>query len=167
MKRFSNLCIVGIFSVIVGSTLLNSCYAPNNPWNGVVDIGGPVAIIRTFTVVNPTNNAQVAALTAAAGTQLTFVMTYTTLESPVTAVNLYTQIGPSTTASVSRTRVSNVAVNISPSPNRVTQNLTYTIPTTAAPNSRIFLVGSAVTAGGESFSGSGVSGAGTVILTVR
>ncbi len=166
MKRFSNLFIVGVFSLIVGSTLLNSCYAPNNPWNGVVDIGGPVAIVRTFNVVNPATNALASAVTVAAGTQLTFTTVYSTLEAPVTAVNLYTQVGST------RTRVANAAVNVSPSPNRVTQNLTYTIPATAAVGSRIVLVSGVVTAGGESWSGTGISAsgtppAGTVAITVR
>lgn len=140
---------------------LTSCYTEPNPLNSVATVGDPVAIIRTFNVVNPTSNAQVGTLTAAAGAQLTLVMTYSTLEVPVNAVNLYTQAGST------RTRISNASVSVSPSPNRVTQNFTYTIPANAASNSRIILIASAVTAGGESFSGNGISGAGTVVLTVR
>ncbi len=178
MKRISNFLIIGIISTLLGSSLLSSCYTPNNPWNGIVDIGGPVAIVRTAGFLNTTrlsgsdilaslpeaplpatstlrlpNYAALAAPTA--GGTVVYVVEYTTLEVPVTAVNLYVQSG------TTRTRVANVSVNVTPSVNRVRQTINYTVPMTAMSGSRIALVSGVVTANGESFSGTGVvSGAG-------
>ncbi|MCS6808430.1 MAG: hypothetical protein RML40_07380 [Bacteroidota bacterium] len=149
--------------LLLGSALLlcTACYTEKNPLDGIATVGGPVALVRTFTVTNPANNTEVSTLTAAAGTALRLTVTYTTLDVPVTEVNLYRQDG------TRRIKVSSVSVNVAPSANRVAQTFTYTVPAGTAANTRIFLLAGVVTAHGESFSGTGVSGAGTVIITVR
>jgi hypothetical protein len=148
--------------LLAAATLfLNACYTEPNPLSSVATIGGPVALVRTFTVTNPATNTQVSALTANAGTALTLTVTYTTLDASVTKVNLYRQNG------TTRTQLTSTDVNVTPSANRVSQTFTYTIPAGTAANTRILLLAGVVTAGGESFSGNGASGAGTVILTSR
>jgi hypothetical protein len=151
-----------VWLLLSATTLfLNACYTEPNPLSSVATVGGPIALVRTFTVTNPATNTQVSTLTAATATPLTLTVTYTTLDVPVTQVNLYRQIG------TMRTQVSTVSVNVAPSMNQVRQTFTYTIPAGTAANTRIFLIAGVVTANGESFSGNGVSGAGTVILTSR
>jgi hypothetical protein len=161
---------------------LTACYTEPNPLNSVATVGGPVAIVRNAGFLNNTRvfgsdivaslpeaaapmaarlPNYVAIAAPAAGTAVVYVVEYSTLESPVTAVNLYVQNG------TMRTRVADVSVNVAASPNRVRQTFNYTIPATAAAGSRVILVSGVVTAGGESFSGTGVSGAGTAIATVR
>ena len=158
MKRHNFDSLFVAFALLLP---LASCYTEPNPLSSVATVGGPIALIRTFTVLNSATNTQASTLTAAAGTALTLTLTYTTLDAPVTAVNLYTQAGST------RTRIANVSVNVTPSPNRATQTFTYTIPAGTAANTRIIFIASAVTAGGESFSGNGISGAGTVVITTR
>lgn len=136
------------------ATTLGSCYREPNPLDSLTTIGGPVAIVRSLTAT-PT--------TAAAGATVTATVTYTTLEANVTAVNLYAQVG-----TAARTRVANMSVNVSPSPNRVVQTLTYTVPAGTPRGTIILLVAGVVTEHGESFSGSGVrNSAGTVTVTVN
>lgn len=156
MKRHNFYSLFVAFALLLP---LASCYTEPNPLSSVATVGGPIALVRTFTVTNPANNTQVGALTAAVGTPLTLTVTYTTLDVPVTQVNLYRQSG------TTRTQITSTSVNVSPSANRASQTFTYTIPAGTATNTRIFLLTGVVTAGGESFSGNGASGAGTVILT--
>jgi hypothetical protein len=164
--------------------LLSSCYTEPNPLSSVATVGGPVALVRNAGFLNTTRVLgsdivaslpetplaatstlrlpNYAALTAPTpGSTVQYVVEYTTLDAPVTAVNLYVQSG------TTRTRITNTSVNVAPSANRVRQTMTYTVPMTTTVGSRIILLSGVVTAGGESFSGNGVSGAGTAILTVR
>lgn len=169
---------------------LHACYTEPNPLSSVATIGGPVALVRNAGFFNNTrvfgsdilpslpetplattstirlpNYAPIAAPTG--GSSVTYVIEFTTLEAPVTSVNLYTQVG------TMRTRVGTVAVNITPSPNRVRQTITYTVPAGTASGTRIILLASVVTAGGESWSGTGtaaaagVAGSGTSLIIVR
>jgi hypothetical protein len=160
MKRFFVLLLFA-----ATTTIFSSCYREPNPLDSVAQVGDYVALVRTFQVRSATNTL-VTSRTATPGTTLTFVITYTTLDLPVTAVNLYTQVG------ATRTRVANASVSVSPSPNRVTQELTYTIPA-GTPAGRIGFLGGVVTAGGESFSGAGTFSAtgaptlGSVTITVQ
>jgi hypothetical protein len=187
MKRQTFFSILGALCILVS---LTSCYTEPNPLNSVAIVGGPVAIVRNVGFLNTTrvygsdilaalpeaplaatstarlpNYAAIAAPTA--GGTVTYVVEYSTLESPVTAVNLYQQSGNT------RTRVANVSVNVAASPNRVRQAIQYTVPAGTATGARIILVSSVVTAGGESFSGTGIAAvgatptAGTAVITVR
>ena len=187
MKRQTIFSILGALCVLLS---LTSCYTESNPLNSVATVGDPVAIVRTVGFLNTTRVAgsdilaslpetplaatstlrlpNYAALTApSAGGTTTVVVEYTTLESPVTAVNLYVQSG------TTRTRVANVSVSVAPSPNRVRQTFTYTVPAGSAAGSRIILLAGVVTAGGESWSGTGVVSsagaptAGTAVINVR
>jgi hypothetical protein len=190
MKRFF-LRDVAPFALALAALLtLTSCYTEPNPLNSVATVGGPVAIIRSAGFLNNTrvfgsdivnalpeaplaatstlrlpNYAPLAAPTS--GGTVTIVVEYTTLETPATAVNLYTQSG------TTRTRVANVMVNVTPSVNRVRQNITYTIPAGTSAGTRIVLLASVATANGESWSGTGVVSAagaptaGTFVVNVR
>jgi hypothetical protein len=147
---YVSLCVSLCASVLA----LSSCYSEPNPLNSIAAVGAPVAIVRTLTAT-PTNPA--------AGGMVTATVTYSTLESPVSAVNLYAQVG-----TAARTQVATTAVSVAPSPNRVTQTLTYTIPANTPRGTIILLVAGVTTAGGESFSGSGVRNAvGTITITVN
>ncbi len=186
MKRFFLSVVLSCATLIT----LSSCYTEPNPLASVATIGGPVAIVRTAGFLNNTRVfgsdivstlpetplaatstlrlPNYAALTApTAGGTATFVVEYTTLETPVTAVNLYVVSG------TTRTLATSVTVNVAPSPNRVRQNITYSVPAGAASGSRIVLLASVVTANGESWSGTGVvstagvPSAGTAVINVR
>jgi hypothetical protein len=169
---------------------LTSCYTEPNPLASVATIGGPVAIVRSMGFLNTTrvlgsdiistlpeaplgatstlrlpNYAPLASPTP--GGTATIVVEYTTLEVPATAVNLYVVSG------TTRTLATSVTINVAPSQNRVRQTFTYSVPMTAASGSRIALLGSVVTANGESWSGTGVvsatgvPSAGTAVINVR
>lgn len=154
MNRSRIFSLVAALALGVSALTLSSCYTEPNPLDSIATVGGPVAIVRTFTAT-PTS--------AAPGAVVTATVTYSTLESPVTAVNLYAQVGTG-----ARTQVATTSVNVAPSPNRVTQTFMYTIPASAARGTVILMVAGVVTQGGESFSGSGVRGAaGTVAITVN
>lgn len=186
MKRFLLRAVLGLSALIT----LSSCYTEPNPLASVATIGGPVAIVRSAGFLNNTrvfgsdiinalpeaplpttstirlaNYAPIAAPTA--GGTVTVVVEYTTLEANVTAVHLYTQTG------TTRARVASVSVNVAPSPNRVRQNINYTVPAGTAPGTRIVLLATVETANGESWSGTGVVStagvptAGTFVINVR
>lgn len=179
MKRHNFYSLVVAFALLLP---LASCYTEPNPLSSVATVGEPIALVRNAGILNttrvfgsdlvaslpeaPAPTAQrlpnyMAIPAPAPGSSVRYVVEYTTLDLPVTAINLYTQSG------TTRSRIANISVNVAASPNRVRQEFTYTVPANAASGSRIILVSGVVTAGGESFSGNGVSGAGTVVITTR
>ncbi len=136
--RISFLLVV---CCVVGS-LTSSCYKETNPWDGLVTVKGPVAVVRSQ-VVAPT--------TQTAGSPVTLTIVFSTFEKPVTKLNLYATVG----ATGTRTLVGTTAISdASPKLDRYTRMLTYTVPAGTAAATRILLAVGIVTEGdNEVFTG--------------
>jgi hypothetical protein len=132
MKTSRFIFILGFCCLLAGG--LNSCYKESNPWDGLIAVKGPIAIVRSNTAA-PT--------TAAAGATVTVTVVFSTLEKPVTKLNLYATVGTTARAVAGTTAISDAPAQL----DRYTRTITYTVPAGTAANTRILLAVGIVTEG--------------------